>query len=90
MISKNWMGSPEKRDTPLYNLNKNYGYNIDSHSGFYKKWLEKIRDSIMEKTPEWIVGGIIGVIMLLLGHFITGLLGLPNNSNSSNFISEGR
>jgi hypothetical protein len=77
MISKDWMGSPEERDTPLYNLNKNYGYNIDSHSGFYKKWPEIIRDSFKEKATEWIVGGIIGVIMLLLGNFFAGFLDLP-------------
>jgi hypothetical protein len=28
ILSKKWMGSPEKRDTPLYNLHKNYGYNL--------------------------------------------------------------
>jgi hypothetical protein len=74
ILSKKWIGSPEKRDTPLYNLHKNYGYNIDSHSGFYKKWWEIIRDSIIEKTAEWIVGGIIGVAMLLLGNLTLTIL----------------
>jgi hypothetical protein len=48
--------------------------NIDSHSGFYKKWWEIIRDSIIEKTAEWIVGGIIGVAMLLLGNLTLTIL----------------
>ena len=51
-----------------------FGYNIDSHSGFYKKWWEIIRDSIIEKTAEGIVGGIIGVAMLLLGNLTLTIL----------------
>lgn len=71
ILSKEWMGSIDKRDSPLYNLNRNYKYNIDLHSGFYKTTLEKFRDSIIENLPEWIVGtvitGIIGGIFVIFG-----------------------
>jgi hypothetical protein len=76
ILSRKWMGSPEERDSPLYNINKNYGYNVDSHSGFYKKKWEIIRDSIVERTAEWIVGGIIGVATLLLGHLLLSISNL--------------
>jgi hypothetical protein len=64
------MGDPEKRDP---NLKKNYGYDVDRNSGFNKKWWEIIRDSIIEKTAEWIVGGIIGVVMILLGNLLLSI-----------------
>ena len=40
----------EKKDSPLYNIKKNYGYDINRISGFNKKWWEIIRDSILENT----------------------------------------
>jgi hypothetical protein len=67
VLSRAWMGSPDSRDTPLYNLRKNYGYNVDHNSGFNKKWPEKILDSIIEDTAKWIIGGIgVGVVTSLL------------------------
>jgi hypothetical protein len=72
MLAREWVGDPEKRDSPLYNLKKNYGYDINRNSGFNKKWWEIIRDNIVERTAEWIVGVIIGVIMLLIGNFLSG------------------
>ena len=72
ILAREWMGDPEKSDSPLYNLKKNYGYDINRNSGFNKKWWEIIRDSIVERTAEWIMGGIIGVIMLLIGNFLSG------------------
>jgi hypothetical protein len=32
--------------------------------------MEAIRDSIVDRTAEWIVGGIIGTVILLLGNFL--------------------
>lgn len=70
-ISRCWMGSPDKIDTPLYNLKKNYKYDVNRNSGFYKSSIEKFRDSIIENLPEWIIGtiitGIIGAIFVIIG-----------------------
>lgn len=60
----------EKKDSPLYNIKKNYGYNINRNSGFNKKWWKIIRDSILENTAGWVLGtlvsGIITGILILL------------------------
>jgi hypothetical protein len=60
----------EKKDSPLYNIKKNYGYDIKRISGFNKKWWEIIRDSILENTAGWVLGtlvsGIITGILILL------------------------
>lgn len=60
----------EKKDSPLYNIKKNYGYDINRISGFNKKWWEIIRDSILENTAGWVLGtlvsGIITGILILL------------------------
>jgi hypothetical protein len=34
------------------------------------------RDSIVDKTAEWTVGGIIGTVMLLLGNFLAVIYNL--------------
>ena len=71
ILSKEWMGSLEKRDSPIYNLKKNYKYGIDKHNGFYKNRIEKFQDSVMDNLPQWIVGiiitGIITGILVVLG-----------------------
>lgn len=60
----------EKKDSPLYNIKENYGYDINRISGFNKKWWEIIRDSILENTAGWVLGtlvsGIITGILILL------------------------
>jgi hypothetical protein len=60
----------EKKDSPLYNIKKNYGYDINRNSDFNKKWWEIIRDSILENTAGWVLGtlvfGIITGILILL------------------------
>jgi hypothetical protein len=70
IIAREWMGDIEKKDSPLYNIKKNYGYDINRNSGFNKKWWETIRDSIIENTAQWILGtlvsGIITGILILL------------------------
>jgi len=42
VLSREWIGSPEKRDSSAYNLNKIYKYNVDRNSGFYKTPMGKI------------------------------------------------
>jgi hypothetical protein len=60
----------EKKDSPLYNIKKNYGYDINRNSGFNKKWWEIIRGGILENTAGWVLGtlvsGIITGILILL------------------------
>ena len=60
----------EKKDSSLYNIKKNYGYDINRISGFNKKWWKIIRDSILENTAGWVLGtlvsGIITGILILL------------------------
>lgn len=60
----------EKKDSPLYNIKKNYGYDINRNSDFNKKWWEIIRYSILENTAGWVLGtlvfGIITGILILL------------------------
>jgi hypothetical protein len=60
IVSREWMGNPEKRDSAFYNLKKMFKYDVDRNSGFYKKWYEKFRDTIVDKSAEWTVGPIIG------------------------------
>ena len=64
------MGDIEKKDSALYNIKKNYGYDINRNSGFNKKWWETIRDSIMENIAQWVLGSLVcgvitGILVLL-------------------------
>jgi len=52
----------EKKDSPLYNIKKNYGNDINRISGFNKKWWEIIRDSILENTAGWVLGTLVSGI----------------------------
>jgi len=76
VLSREWMGSQEKLNSPIYNLRKNYGYDLDRNSGFNKKSLERFRDSIMDNSAEWIIGGVIATALSLVGAYFTILLGL--------------
>ena len=65
------MGTPDERNTPLFNLKKDYKYDIDRNSGLYKNFFEKFRDGIVDNLPQWIIGtlisGIIGGLLIILG-----------------------
>lgn len=71
VLKMDWMGKPDSRNTPLFNLKKDYRYDIDRNSGLKKNFYEKFRDSIIDNLPQWIVGtivtGIIGGLLILLG-----------------------
>ena len=79
ILSKTWMGDPNLRESPLFNLKKNFKYDIDRNSGFYKNTKEKVRDTIIENLPQWVIGslltsvitgivtGVIAASVLLLG-----------------------
>jgi hypothetical protein len=73
VLSKEWMGSPEKRDSPLFNLKKMYKYDVDRNSGFNKGLLEKFRDSISDNLAQWTVGtvvaGLVGIIVTVVSLF---------------------
>jgi hypothetical protein len=77
VLSRGWMGSPEQRETPFYNLRRIYKYDIDRNSGFYKDWKEKFRESVSDKLAEWtvgnIVGGIVGGIIVVIFVAIFGI-----------------
>lgn len=76
IISKEWMGNLEKRDSPFYNLNRNYKYNMDRNSGFYKTWVESTLDSLKNNSSIWIATGVTSMFFLLLGTFLTTILKL--------------
>jgi hypothetical protein len=77
LLNREWMGSPEKRDSPLYNLKKLYKYDVDRNSGFYKNWTEKFSEAIVDRLAEWTVGnvagGIIGGLIAILFIVIFGI-----------------
>ena len=70
IVSKEWVGTPEKRDSPLFNLKKMYKYDVDRNSGFYKKWHQRIKDSMIDNLAQWIVvptiAGIISIILYVI------------------------
>lgn len=72
ILDRSWMGSLEKRDTPLFNLKKNYGYDVDRNSGFIKGQLEKFRDKIFDNLPNWI-GLIVTSLMTTTILVLVGL-----------------
>jgi hypothetical protein len=71
VLNNKWMGNPDEPNTPFYILKRNYRYDIHRNSGFHKGQVEKIRDTIIDKFPEWTVApimlGIIGAILAILG-----------------------
>jgi len=70
ILSREWMGTYEMRDFPLFNLKRIYKYDVDRNSGYNKDWKEKFRDSITDKFAEWTLGNILGGI---IGGLITAL-----------------
>jgi hypothetical protein len=79
VISRNWMGDLDQKDSPFYNLKKIYKYDINRNSGFNKGLREKFRDSIIDNGPEWTIGTIItGVITGILGVILYLIFGIKN------------
>ena len=70
VISRKWMGNLNEQDSPIYNLKKNYEYNVDRNSGFYKKPLEKAKENIKENGIIWLLSGLIGVVTILVANFL--------------------
>jgi hypothetical protein len=70
ILSRKWMGNPKKRDSPLFSLKKMYKYDVDRNSGFYKKWYQRIKDSMIDNLAQWIVvptiAGIISIILYVI------------------------
>jgi ribonuclease D len=67
-----WMGRINKTNSPLYNLKKNYRYDINRDSGFNKTRLEKLRDLVKDNASKIIVEALIIIATAL----ILNLLGL--------------
>jgi hypothetical protein len=72
VLSRKWLGSLKKESSPVYNLRRNYGYNVDVNSGFYKTPWESFKDSVREKSAEWTVG----IASALLVAVVVGILHL--------------
>jgi len=71
VFNKKWLGKPDERNTILFNLKKDFKYDIDRNSGLYKTILEKFSDSVINNLPQWVIGTIITVsitgLLILLG-----------------------
>lgn len=39
-------------------MKKNYKYDVDRNSGFFKRPFEKLKDSILDNGAEWTIGTI--------------------------------
>jgi len=65
------MGDFETRDSPIYNIKKIYGYDVDANSGYYKKWWEYARDSIKENSIVWLITGILSGVLALIVNLVT-------------------
>ena len=50
------MGKIDERNTPLFNLKRDYKFDLDRNSGLNKTFLERCRDSVADNLPQWIVG----------------------------------
>jgi hypothetical protein len=74
IVSRKWMGSLQEKDSPIYNLKHLYRYDVDRNSGKNKRFLEKFRDSIYDKSADWVVGGIIGTIITIVSALAINLL----------------
>jgi hypothetical protein len=64
------MGNIATLESPIYDLKKNYGYDADRNSGFYKRPLEVFRDSVIEHSAEWTIGGIISTALTLFAAYL--------------------
>jgi hypothetical protein len=50
ILSRRCMGNINKINSPIFNLKRNYGYDVDRNSGFYKSPWGKVIDSIIENS----------------------------------------
>jgi hypothetical protein len=50
------MGSTQKNGSPIYNLKRNYGYDVNRNSGFYKSAWERFRDWIKDYSVQFLSG----------------------------------
>lgn len=70
ILSRRWMGSQSEIDSPIYNLKKNYKYDVEKNSGYYKGFREKFKESVSDKLADWTLGnvlsGVIGGLIVVL------------------------
>jgi len=71
IISKEWLGNITQRNTPIFNLKRDYKYDIDRNSGLYKNFFERFKDNVSENLSSWVIGtlitGVVGGILILAG-----------------------
>jgi hypothetical protein len=74
ILSRKWMGSQSEINSPIYNLKKNYKYDVEKNSGYYKGIREKFKESVADKLADWtlgnVVGGIIGGLLVVLFYVV--------------------
>lgn len=73
-LKLDWAGDPAKWNTPLYNLKKNYKYDVQHNSGFTKSSWEQFKERIMLSIPDKIATGLIGVVLGLIIALIANFL----------------
>jgi hypothetical protein len=66
VIDRKWIGDLDVKDSAAYALKKNYGYDINRNSGFYKKWYEKASDTIKDSSIGWIMTIVTAVIIAII------------------------
>jgi hypothetical protein len=66
VIDRKWIGDLDVKGSPAHTLKKNYGYDIDRNSGFYKRWYEKALDTIKDSSIGWIMSIVTAVIIAII------------------------
>jgi len=69
------MGTTQQNGSPIYNLKRNYGYDVDRNSGKYKTVWEKFRDFINDCSVQFLSGSTAAVaaaiIVYVLKSYVT-------------------
>jgi hypothetical protein len=73
VLSRKWLGSLKEENSPVYNLRRNYGYNVDVNSGFYKTPWEAFKDRVRENSAQWTVGVAVTIATALIIAYLTGI-----------------
>jgi hypothetical protein len=69
IIDRKWIGDLDIKGSPAYTLKKNYGYDINRNSGFYKRWHEKALDTIKDSTIGWIMSIVVAILVAAITTF---------------------
>jgi len=73
VLSRRWMGSLKKVNSPIFNLKRNYGYDVDRNSGFYKSAWENTRDSFKDNIAQWTILALFTVAGGLIVNYLSAI-----------------